>query len=180
MGKVITELSDELVRFVESQPVFFVATAPLSADAHVNVSPKGLATFAVTSPTRVAYLDLTGSGNETAAHLLENGRVTILFCSFAGPPRILRLYGRGSVCLPGQAEWKRLRSSFGEMPGVRQIVTVDITRVQTSCGFGVPLMDYRGPRDTLIRWAETKGRDGLTAYREKKNAVSIDGLPTPQ
>ena len=179
MGKVVPELSDELVRFIESQPVFFVATAPLSAEGHVNVSPKGLNTFAVLSPTHVAYLDLTGSGNETAAHLAENGRVTFMFCSFAGPPRILRIYGRGRVCLPGQLEWEKLRSRFGEIPGVRQIVAVDITRVQTSCGFGVPLMDYLGPRDTLIRWAESKGLEGLSAYRAQKNVLSIDGLPTP-
>jgi hypothetical protein len=179
MGKVVPELSSELVTFIESQPVFFVATAPLSASGHVNLSPKGLDTFAVLSPTRVAYLDLTGSGNETAAHVAENGRVTVMFCSFAGPPRILRLYGRGTVCLPGDSEWELLRSRFGELPGVRQIVAVDITRVQTSCGFGVPLMDYRGPRDTLIRWAESKGQEGLSAYRDSMNAVSIDGLPAP-
>lgn len=179
MGKVFPQITDELRRFIETQPMFFVATAPFAADGHVNISPKGLDTFAVLSPSQVAYLDLTGSGNETAAHLLENGRITIMFCSFSGPPRILRLYGRGRTCLPGEPTWERLRGSFIDVPGARQIVLTDIDRVQTSCGFGVPLMEQRGQRDTLVRWAEAKGQDGLAAYRDQKNRYSIDGLPTP-
>jgi len=179
MGKVVPEITDELRTFIESQPIFFVATAPLAADGHVNLSPKGLDTFAVLSATRIAYLDLTGSGNETAAHLTENGRITIMFCSFSGPPKILRLYGHGRVCLRGDAEWDTLRHHFENVAGIRQIIVADVDRVQTSCGFGVPLMDHRAPRDTLIRWAEAKGPDGIVAYRAQKNVKSIDGLPAP-
>lgn len=178
MGKVLPQITDELRTFIESQPMFFVATAPLSAEGRVNVSPKGLDTFAVLSPSRVAYLDLTGSGNETAAHLLENGRITFMFTSFAGAPRILRLYGMGLVVLPDDDEWSELRLHFGAVPGARQIIVADVDRVQTSCGFGVPLMEHRGSRDTLMRWAEAKGDAGLIAYRAQKNVVSIDGLPT--
>jgi hypothetical protein len=179
MGKVFPDITDELRGFIEKQPMFFVATAPLGAEGHVNVSPKGLDTFAVLSPSQVAYLDLTGSGNETAAHLMENGRITIMFCSFSGPPRILRLYGRGRTCLPDDPAWARLRGSFTDVAGARQIVLADIDRVQISCGFGVPLMEERGQRDTLLRWAEARGPDGLVAYRDQKNRYSIDGLPTP-
>jgi hypothetical protein len=179
MGKIAPEITDELQGFIARQPVFFVATAPLSPDGHVNLSPKGLDTFVVLSPTRVAYLDLTGSGNETSAHLLENGRITFMFCSFSGPPRILRLYGRGHTVLPGDASWSALRARFRDYPGVRQIIVATIDRVQTSCGFGVPLMQHQGPRDTLLRWADSKGPSGLTSYRAEKNSSSIDGLPTP-
>lgn len=179
MGKPHNEITDALRTFIEAQSVFFVATAPLSGDGHVNLSPKGLDTFRVLSPRRVMYLDLTGSGNETAAHVVENGRITIMMCAFAGPPRILRLYGRGRVMLPSDGEWSALRRQFGDHPGVRQIVLVDVEQVRTSCGFGVPLMDDARPRDTLIRWAEAKGRDGLSAYRRTKNARSIDGLAAP-
>lgn len=179
MGKVFPAITDELRRFIEQQPVFFVATAPLSADGHVNLSPKGLETFAVLSASEVAYLDLTGSGNETSAHLLENGRITFMFCSFSGPPRILRLYGRGRTVLPADEQWAALRANFGEFSGVRQIVTATIGRVQTSCGFGVPLMELQGPRDTLLRWADARGPDGLAVYRARNNWASIDGLPTP-
>ena len=179
MGKVFREISDELRAFIEAQPMFFVATAPLAGDGHVNLSPKGLDTFAVLSPNRVGYLDLTGSGNETAAHLLENGRITFMFCSYSGPPRIVRLYGRGRAVLPDDRQWQELRAAFPELPGVRQIVVAEIDRVQTSCGFAVPLMHYEGQRETLIRWAEKKGADGITRYQQEKNAASIDGLQTP-
>jgi hypothetical protein len=178
MGKVFDHITDELRAFVAAQPLFFVASAPLAGDGHVNLSPKGLDGFRVLSPRRVAYLDLTGSGNETAAHVQENGRITFMFCAFAGPPRILRLYGTGRVVLPDTPGWAELRGHFPELPGARQIVAAEITRVQTSCGFGVPLMDDPHQRDTLIRWAEAKG-DDLPAYRKQKNARSIDGLPAP-
>jgi hypothetical protein len=178
MGKVLSEITDELRRFIARQPVFFVATAPLAADGHVNLSPKGLETFTVLSPSEVAYLDLTGSGNETSAHLLENGRITFMFCSFSGPPQILRLYGQARTVMPSDGEWPTLRPSFGEYSGVRQIVAAKVQRVQTSCGFGVPLMEHRGARDTLLRWADAKGAGGLVAYRAEKNRSSIDGLPT--
>jgi hypothetical protein len=179
MGKVHDAIGDDLRGFIEAQSVFFVATSPLAADGHINVSPKGLDSFAVLSPRRVAYLDLTGSGNEAAAHLRENGRVTVMFCAFAGPPRILRLYGRGRSVLPENAEWPALRERFGALPGARQVVVIDVERVQTSCGFGVPLMEHVGPRDTLVRWASSKGPDALAEYRRRNNVTSIDGLPAP-
>ncbi len=179
MGKVYEGITDEFRAFIEAQPVFFVATAPLGRAGHVNLSPKALDTFRVLSPTRVAYLDLTGSGNETSAHLHENGRLTLMFCAFAGPPRIVRLYGRGRTVGPESSEWTALRPNFPEILGARQIVVADVTRVATSCGYGVPLFEYKGQRGTLIQWAERKGPDGLVEYREKNNRWSIDGLPAP-
>ena len=180
MGAVHGSISAELRAFIEAQRVFFVATAPAGPGGHVNVSPKGMDTFRVLSPGRVAYLDLTGSGNETAAHLAENGRLTIMFCAFEGKPMILRLYGRGRVVLPASPEWDELMPRFPELPGARQLVVADVTRVQTSCGFAVPLMTFGGERDALVRWAEAKGEDGLRQYRGQKNCASIDGLPAPQ
>lgn len=179
MAQTYENMTSELQSFVAAQPMFFVATAPLDAQGHVNLSPKGLDSFRVLSPLQVAYLDITGSGNETSAHLQENGRITFMFCAFSGPPRILRLYGRGRTVLPGTAGWDELKPLFPAAPGIRQVIVADITRVQTSCGFGVPLMHYEDQRDTLIRWAEAKGEDGLVAYRRKANLVSIDALPTP-
>ena len=178
MGKVFDSITSELQAFIEAQPMFFVATAPLAPGGHVNLSPKGLDCLRILSPHRVAYLDLTGSGNETAAHLAENGRITIMLCAFSGAPRIVRLHGRGEVVLPSDTAWASLIDGFSALPGVRQIITVDVTRVQTSCGFGVPHMELVGQRDTLLRWAEAKG-DALPRYREAKNARSIDGLPAP-
>lgn len=179
MGKVLPRITDGLRAFIERQHVFFVATAPLNG-GHVNVSPKGLDSFRIVSPTSVAYLDQTGSGNETAAHVLENGRITFMFCAFDGPPLILRLYGTGRAILPGSAEWPAFAGRFPvDRPGVRQIVAAEITRVQTSCGEAVPLLDYLGDRGQLIVWSEQKGPDGLMAYRREKNVRSIDGLPTP-
>lgn len=179
MGKTHPAVTADLRAFIEAQPLFFVATAPLAAAGHVNLSPKGLDCLRLLTPERVAYLDLTGSGNETSAHLLENGRITFMFCAFAGPPRIVRLYGRGRVVLPAAAEWADLRPLFPDHPGARQIIVADISRVQTSCGFAVPLMEYAGQRDTLIRWAEAKGADGVATYQQEKNRRSIDDLPTP-
>ncbi|MGA7671109.1 MAG: pyridoxamine 5'-phosphate oxidase family protein [Nitrolancea sp.] len=179
MAELYDEITDRLHAFIEAQQIFFVASAPLDGNGHVNVSPKGLDCLRILSPTRVAYLDLTGSGNETSAHLLENSRITFMFCAFSGPPRILRLFGRGNVALPGSDAWTELRPLFTEYPGERQIITADIHRVQTSCGYGVPLYDFVGQRDTMIRWANNRGEDGLLTYRAEKNAESIDGLPTP-
>ncbi len=179
MAKVYEAITPELQRFIERQPLFFVATAPLDAAGHVNLSPKGRDAFHLFGPHRVGYLDLTGSGNETAAHLRENGRITFMFCAFEGAPRILRLYGRGQVIRPDAPEWAAVSEPFTILPGTRQIIVAEIDRVQTSCGMAVPLMDYQGQRDNLIEWAEAKGPDGLAAYREEKNRRSIDGLPTP-
>jgi hypothetical protein len=179
MGKVVERITDELRDFIQAQPLFFVGTAPLEASGHVNLSPKGLDCLRVLGPHRVAYLDLTGSGNETSAHLAQNGRITLMFCAFQGPPSILRLYGRGATVLPGDAEWSELLPLFPVHPGVRQIITVDVHRVQTSCGFAVPRMEPAGDRDTLHRWALNKGEARLAEYRQEKNARSIDGLPAP-
>lgn len=179
MAKLYDTITDELSAFIHDQPLFFVASAPLDRHGHVNLSPKGLDCFHILSPLQVAYLDLTGSGNETSAHLLENGRITFMFCAFAGPPRILRLYGQGKVVLPDTDDWNMLLPRFSHYPGMRQIIVADITRVQTSCGFGVPLMDYVGQRDTALRWAEAKGAAGIAVYQRDKNMTSIDALPTP-
>lgn len=177
MAKVLPELDDRLRAFIASQPVYFVATAPLAANGHVNLSPKGLDTFRVLGPTRVAYLDFTGSGNETAAHVGENGRITLMFCAFSGPPMILRLFGTGRSVLPGSPEWGELIPHFETFEGIRQIIVADLHRVQTSCGFGVPTMGEPEQRDQLLRWAAQKGPDGVAAYREENNTRSIDGIP---
>jgi hypothetical protein len=179
MGKVVPEMTPVLERFIADQPVFFVASAPLAASGHVNLSPKGLDSFRVLSPRRVAYLDLTGSGNETAAHVAENGRITLMFCSFSRKPLILRLYGRGHLVQPGQPTWPELSGLFPTYPGVRQVVVVDVTRIQTSCGFGVPRLEAATDRDALLKWAEAKNPAGLRDYRAQKNARSIDGLSAP-
>lgn len=178
MAKVFDHITPELQHFMTQQHLFFVGTAPLSATGHVNLSPKGLDCFRVLSPNRVAYLDLTGSGNETSAHLEENGRITLMFCAFQGAPSILRLYGIGQTLLPGAAEWDRLLAEFPVIPGVRQIIVADIERVQTSCGNGVPLYEYQGERSQIVTWAEKKGEAGIAAYHQQKNRMSIDGLPS--
>ncbi len=177
MGIVLDRLTPELQSFAARQHVFFVASAPLGG-GHINLSPKGRDAFRVLAPDRVAYLDLTGSGNETSAHLLENGRITIMFCAFGGPPLILRLYGQGRTVLKGSDEWHELLPRFPDLPGARQIFVVDLERVQTSCGDGVPFMDFRSERDKIIQWAESKGEQGLAVYHQEKNRRSIDGLPT--
>lgn len=181
MAKTYDSITPEMAEWIGQQPLFFVASAPLSADGHVNLSPRGLDTFRVLGANEVAYLDLTGSGNETAAHLAENGRITVMFCAFTGKPKILRLYGKGEVILPQTPAWGTLRHHFPtQLPGVRQIVRISVERIQSSCGFGVPLMDYRGQRSELLDWAEKKGPDGIADYQQNKNAVSIDGLPAPK
>ena len=182
-------ITPELQEFISRQQMFFTATAPLSGDGRVNLSPKGMDTFRVLSDREVAYLDFTGSGNETAAHILENGRITIMFCSYQGKPLILRLYGKGESIYPlnngngaltqGSHSWNELAQLFEPMPlGVRQIVVAQIETVQTSCGFGVPLYEFKGHRDLITAWAQKKGIEGLREYQLKKNVVSIDGLPT--
>jgi pyridoxamine 5'-phosphate oxidase-like protein len=158
--------------------MFFVATAPLAADGHVNLSPKGMqGTFAVLDTHRVAYLDLTGSGAETIAHLRENGRITIMFCAFDGPPRIVRLFGTGRAVVASDAMFSELASSFPDLQGARAVIVVDVTRIADSCGYAVPRMHLVGERDDLLRWADRKGPGGVAAYWEEKNATSIDGLP---
>ncbi|MBL1176526.1 pyridoxamine 5'-phosphate oxidase family protein [Pantanalinema sp. GBBB05] len=179
MAKVFDQITEELQNLIAAQAMFFVATAPLSPSGHVNMSPKGLNSFRILSPHQVAYLDLTGSGNETSAHLQENGRITFMFCTFQEPPCILRLYGQGRAILPNSPEWNDLYTQFVPIPGARQIIIADISRVQTSCGLGVPLFEYQAQRQSLVMWAEKKGEQGLKEYHQLKNFVSVDGLPTP-
>ena len=178
MGKFFDSIHPAHKEFISKQHIFFPATAPLSENGRVNVSPKGLDCFQVLSETRVAYMDLISSGNETSAHTLENGRITIMFCSFEGPPNILRLYGKGFTVLPGSENWKIYSPHFKIYPSTRQIIVADISLVQTSCGFGVPLYEYAGERDIHFDWAEKKGKDGLLEYVQKNNLKSLDGLPT--
>jgi hypothetical protein len=178
MGKVTETILDHHCEFIEKQKMFFVATAPLNTEGHVNLSPKGLDSFKVLSPTLVAYMDMTGSGNETSAHILENGRITFMFCAFDGPPNILRLYGKGRTILPGDAEWHELSRHFTLHMSTRQIIVAEIHMVQTSCGYSVPLYNFTGLRDHADKWAEKKGEKGLEEYKQEKNRLSIDGLPT--
>ncbi len=177
MGQLYDQLDERLCEFIAAQRVFFVATAPLSASGHVNLSPKGLDSFRVLGPTLVGYVDYTGSGVETIAHIRENGRLTIQFCAFEGPPKILRLYGRGRVLEPAEAEYAARVGAFSLAAAARALVLLDVTRIADSCGFAVPRYEYRGERDQLPRWCERKGETGLRDYQREKNARSIDGLP---
>lgn len=179
MAKVFESITPNLQRFIQDQQIFFVATAPLGSSGHVNLSPKGLDTFRVLSPNQVAYLDLTGSGNETSAHLLENGRITLMFCAFQASPMILRLYGTGRVILPSDPDWHDFAMHFELLPGTRQIITAHITRVQTSCGMAVPHYTYQEQRDELVQWAAAKDEVGLSTYQREKGSHSLDGLVTP-
>ncbi|MCW9013474.1 MAG: pyridoxamine 5'-phosphate oxidase family protein [Gammaproteobacteria bacterium] len=176
MMKVHDSISPDMVHWMHKQAMFFVASAPLSAEGHVNLSPRGYDCFRVLSPNAVAWLDLTGSGNETAAHLQENGRITLMFCAFEGEPQILRLYGKGETLLPESPEWQQLIDQFPPLPGPRQIIRVNVERVQTSCGYSVPFMEYRADRDRLLDLSIKKGEAGLKEYRKQKNSRSIDGL----
>lgn len=177
MGRTYDQLTPELMAWIERQRVFFVATAPLAADGLINCSPKGLDTLRILGPRAVAYLDLTGSGIETVAHVRENGRLTMMFCAFEGPPRILRLQGRGSVLTPQDAGFVDLRALFPDLPGIRSIIRLDVRRIADSCGFGVPQYKFAGDRDQLAKWTTGKGDAALAEYRNAKNATSIDGLP---
>jgi len=178
MGKFFDQILANHEAFIKKQKMFFTASAPLNADGHVNLSPKGLDCFRVLSPNRVAYMGIIGSGNEASAHLLENGRLTIMFCAFEGPPNILRLYGKGYTVLPSHDEWQELAPHFELQLATRQIFVVDVHKVQTSCGFSVPYYDYTGERSQAQQWADKKGVDGLKAYQKEKNRISLDGLPT--
>ena len=176
MGKVRSQIDEAAREFIAKQKIFFVASAPLSGEGHVNLSPKGLDTFRILGPTTVAYLDFNGSGVETIAHLKENGRIVLMFCAFQGPPDIWRFYGRGRVVEAHEAEFARLAKHFGECENARSVIVVEITRVQDSCGYGVPLFRYEGERTQLHAWARKQGADGLREYRALKNRKSIDGL----
>lgn len=176
MGKRLKKLSSRLISFIERQPLFFVATA--MEDGRINLSPKGLDSFRVLSESQIIWLNLTGSGNETATHLKYQDRMTIMFCAFEGPPMILRLYGSARALHSRDTAWGELIQHFPETVGSRQLIVMDIDLVQTSCGFGVPFMEYKGERDQLGPWAEEKGEEGLLEYWEEKNVTSLDGHPT--
>lgn len=176
MAKFYPQLTSQLQDFIQKQKIFFTATAPHSG--RINLSPKGIDTFRCIDLSTVAYLDLTGSGNETAAHLFENGRMTIMFCSFDENPLILRLYGGGEVINRESGRFNELHSLFPDIPGERQIIVLNIESVQTSCGFGVPVYEFKEERDTLTNWATKKGQSGIEEYQQKNNLESIDGLPT--
>ncbi|MEA2626566.1 MAG: hypothetical protein QOD06_2611 [Candidatus Binatota bacterium] len=177
MAKRFDEIDEPLARFLAAQKLFFVASAPLDADGHVNLSPKGLDTFRILGPRTVAYLDLTGSGVETVAHVRENGRIVLLFCAFDGPPKIMRLHGRGQVIEASDAAFAELAGRFPTHLAIRSVVRVELDRITDSCGYGVPLYQYVGERTQLRQWAEHKGEDGVEQYRAEKNRESIDGLP---
>jgi hypothetical protein len=184
VGRIYDGIDERLGAWLEGQPVFFVGTAPLTGDGHINVSPKGNRNeLAVIGPRQVAYLEQTGSGVETVAHLRENGRIVVMMCAFAGPPRIVRVHGRGRAVTPGEAEWPELRGALAtrgcdpDGPGVRSIIVVDVTRIADSCGYGVPLMAFTSHRPTMDEWSDRKGVDGIAAYKDEKNRFSLDGLP---
>jgi hypothetical protein len=176
MARFYPALEERHRDFIAAQKLFFTASG--TADSRLNLSPKGMDSLHVIDAHRVAYLDLTGSGNETAAHLLHDGRMTMMWCSFDADPLILRLYGRGRTVRRQDAEWGAMRGHFPPLPGARQIILLEIESVQTSCGYAVPMYTFNGERDTLARWAGKKGTAGLLDYWREKNQVSIDGLPT--
>ncbi|THF85944.1 pyridoxamine 5'-phosphate oxidase family protein [Deinococcus sp. KSM4-11] len=176
MAKQLPAISDHLRAFIEAQHLYFVATA--AQDGRVNVSPKGMDSLRVLGQNRVAWLNVTGSGNETAAHLLQLPRMTLMFCALEGPPLILRLYGTARMVQPVDAEWGDLTALFPPLPGARQVYVLEVDLVQTSCGMAVPLMEYQGDRNDLNGWALQKTPTGLDDYRQQKNICSIDGFPT--
>ena len=177
MSKQRENIDADLTQWIARQQIFFVATAPLSVSGHINVSPKGGDSFRVLGPMEVAYQEYTGSGAETAAHLRENGRIIVMFCAFEGSPRVLRLHGRGEIITPPHPRFPDLASLFPPHAGTRSIVHIEVTRVSTSCGYSVPLFDFRAPRKTLDEWTAQQSPEKLAAYRAAKNQRSIDGLP---
>jgi hypothetical protein len=176
MSKIYTKITSRLQKFIEAQKIFFVATAP--QEGRINLSPKGMDSFKVVNENRVLWLNVTGSGNETAAHLLENERITIMFCSFEKVPNILRLYGKGKEIKPTDTAWKEVVSLFPETPGARQIFDITIDSAQTSCGMSIPFYEYKGERNDLNNWAREQGKEKMEQYWKDKNQTSIDGQPT--
>ena len=177
MGKVYEKLEPRIKNFIKQQKLFFVSTAPLSEEGLVNVSPKGWDSLRFLTDDTVAYIDLTGSGIETIAHLQENKRITFLFCAFEGPPKLVRLYGKGEVLAKGTPDFDALKGLFPNYMSARAIIKVKLTRISDSCGYTVPFYDYKGERDTMKKWVENKGEEALVTYREEKNKMSLDGLP---
>lgn len=176
MGKLFEVISPDMQKWIERQKMFFVATAPLSANGHVNCSPKGLDTFRITGPNTAIYQDLTGSGAETIAHLKENKRIVIMFCAFDGPPKIVRLHGTGEVVTQEHPDFAQLAEVFPARLGLRSYIRITATRISDSCGYAVPLYEFKEDRDVLDKYSENKGEEGLKKYRELKNKESIDGL----
>ena len=170
-------IDETLQRWIAAQPMFFVATAPSSTDGHVNVSPRGHDTFSVLGPHQIAWVDFTGSGVETIAHLKDNGRICVMFCSFDTRPRVVRLHGRGRVAMPGSDDFAAVVAQHPDHPSTRAVIVVDVTRVSDSCGYGVPVMEVVGERDLLRLHADKLGPDGIADYLATRNAASIDGLP---
>ena len=177
MGKTYVELDEELSSFMARQHVFFVGTAPLQHEGLVNISPKGLHSFVILDPGTIAYVDVTGSGIETVANLRENGRIVVMFCAFEGAPRILRLYGRGTVLEAHDPGFEELMSRCPPQPGIRAIIRVALTRIADSCGYGVPLMRFEQDRDQLTKWTDKKQTKDIRAYRREKNRIGLNGLP---
>jgi len=176
MGTQYSSISEKHITFIKNQKLFFVATA--TADSRVNLSPKGMDALRVLDANRVIWLNVTGSGNETAAHIQQHPRMTIMFCAFEGTPLILRLYGTAHVIHKNDADWAALASHFGPMPGARQIFDLSVDLVQSSCGMAVPYYAYQGERELLTDWAINKGEQGLQAYWQEKNQFSLDNIPT--
>lgn len=178
MGKFYEHLNESHKAFINEQHMFFVATAPMSVNGRINVSPKGLDSFSILSDQEVGYMDVISSGNETSAHTLENGRITIMFCSFDKKPKILRLYGEGRAILPDHDKWKEYAAHFNILESTRQLIIARIDLIQTSCGFGVPMYEFLGQRDIHHDWAAQKGKSGLKEYLVKNNLRSLDDLTT--
>lgn len=176
MGKQYLSINEKLADFIIRQQIFFVATA--AAEGRINLSPKGMDSLRISNPNQIIWLNLTGSGNETAAHLLENDRMTLMFCAFDGDPKILRLYGHAKCYSPDTPEWDAHIGRFPSLPGARQIIVMEVDLVATSCGFGVPLFAYQNDREALKEWAKKKGEEGIKAYWQERNRISLDGKPT--
>ena len=176
--KLHPSISPKLANWIAQQKIFFVGTAPLASDGHVNLSPKGGDSFRILGPLAAAYLDYTGSGAETIAHLRENGRIVLMFCAFEGPPQIVRLHGRGEAILPNDSRFPLLATNFPNHAGARAIIHIEVARVADSCGYSVPLYDFQSHRDILDKWSEKKGPEGIRQYQAGKNRLSIDGLPS--
>ena len=177
MSDILAGIDEKLAKWITKQKVFFVSTAPLSAQGHINCSPKGLDTLRIIDATTIIYCDLNGSGVETIAHIKENNRILLMLCAFSGSPKIVRLHGSGTVILPDHPDFASLHQLFNNRSGVRSIIKIVVSRVSSSCGYGVPKMDYKEDRQVLDDWMESKGELGLEAYRKKNNTTSIDGLP---
>lgn len=176
MAEVLDHIDQDIRGWIERQKIFFVATAPLAGDGFVNCSPKGLDSLRVLDEHTLAYLDLTGSGVETVAHVNENGRIVVMLCAFEGPPRIMRFHGTGEVIVPGSEAFDGLMGAFAPMDGVRSIIRVAVSRISSSCGYGVPLMDFQEERRALPAWVDKRGPEGIAEYQRSVNARSLDGL----